>query len=200
MQGLDLFVGQGVAGDDDLEAVVVRRVVAAGQHHTGFAGQHVGGVIQRRGRHQANVADVATAVGQALDQLLHQLRAGQATVTANGNIRLILGQGLGTDGATEPVSRFSVQKLRDGAANVIGAENAVGELGGEAGGGAHLWKCSILKVAGQVAEIFGDTFKLKGMTAFSTESSWCERAMTAQRAGQGPCRSCRRLRSFDLEL
>ncbi|MOA61521.1 hypothetical protein D3C78_1866870 [compost metagenome] len=81
---------------------------------------------------------MATAVGQALDQLFNQLRAGQATVTANGNVRFILGQALGTDGATEPVSRFGVEKFRDGAAYVIGAENAVGELGGNAHWGAHL--------------------------------------------------------------
>ena len=32
-QGLDLLVGQGVAGDDDLETVVVRWVMATRQHH-----------------------------------------------------------------------------------------------------------------------------------------------------------------------
>ncbi|MGB8499349.1 MAG: hypothetical protein WCD85_15285, partial [Pantoea agglomerans] len=50
------------------------------------------------------------------------------------------------------------------------------------GGGAHLRKCSISKVAGQTDDSLGGRLKLKGMTAFFTESSWCERAMTPRRA------------------
>src|SRR5690606_7117743 len=103
LEGLDLLVGLGVAGDDELEAVVVRRVVAAGQHHAGFALQHVGGEIQHRGRHHADVGDVAAAVQQALDQLLYQLRAGQAAVAADRDIGLALGQALRADGAADPV-------------------------------------------------------------------------------------------------
>ncbi|MNW10679.1 hypothetical protein D3C71_2079400 [compost metagenome] len=81
---------------------------------------------------------MAATVGQALNQLFNQLRAGQAAVAANRNVGFILSQALGADGATEPISRFCVQEFRDGAANVIGAENAVGKRGGDAGGGAHL--------------------------------------------------------------
>jgi hypothetical protein len=110
--------------------------------------------------------------------LLHQFRAGEAAVAANGYVRFVLGQALGADGATEPISGFSVQKFRDSAANVIGAEDAVGEFGYELGWAAHYWKCSILKVAGPGGEILVGRLKLKGMTAFSTESSWCEKAMT----------------------
>ncbi|MNN42659.1 hypothetical protein D3C81_1568550 [compost metagenome] len=178
MQGLDLFVGQGVAGNDDLETVVVRRVVAAGEHHAGFAGQYVGGVVERRSRDQADITDVAAAVGDAFDQLRDQLRAGQTAIAADGHVWLALGQALGADGAADPVSGFGVQEFRDGAADVVGAEDAVRELGCDFGRGVHLWKCSISKVAGQAADSLGGRFKLKGMTAFSTESSWCERAMT----------------------
>ncbi|MNY01058.1 hypothetical protein D3C86_1335710 [compost metagenome] len=183
VQGLDLFVGQGVAGNDDLEAVVVRRVVAAGEHHAGFAGQYVGGVVERRSRDQADITDVAAAVGDAFDQLRDQLRAGQTAIATDGHVWLALGQALGADGAADPVSGFGVQEFRDGAADVIGAEDAVRELGCDFGRGVHLWKCSISKVTGQAAGSFGGRFKLKGMTAFSTESSWYERAMTPLMAG-----------------
>ncbi|MCY1175805.1 hypothetical protein D9M73_160600 [compost metagenome] len=183
MQGLDLFVGQGVAGNDDLETVVIRRVVAAGQHHAGFTGQHVGGVVQRRRRHQADIADVAATVGDALDQLRDQFRAGQAAIATDGYVWFALGQALGADGAADPVSGFGVQEFRDGTADVVGAEDAVRELGCDFGRGVHLWKCSISKVAGQAADSLGGRFKLKGMTAFSTESSWYERAMTPLMAG-----------------
>jgi len=37
-------------------------------------------------------------------------------------------------------------------------------------------------MAGQTDESFDGRLKLKGMTAFSTESSWCERAMTLRLA------------------
>jgi len=138
MQGLDLLVGQGIAGYDDLEAVVVRRVMATRQHYPGFASQYVGCVVQRRRRYQAYVADVAAAVSQALDQLFDQLRARQAPITADRNIGLVLRQALGSDGATEPISGLSVEKFRDSAANVVGAENAVGEFRCDLGWGAHL--------------------------------------------------------------
>ncbi|MNH11014.1 hypothetical protein D3C79_705180 [compost metagenome] len=140
-QGLDLFVGQGIASDDDLEAVVVRRVVAAGQHHTGLAGQHVGCVVQRRGGHQADVADLAAGIDQALDQLFDQHRAGQAAIAADRNLRFALGQALRADGAADPVGGFGVKGLADHAAYVICAENAVGQCGGDqVGHVVHLWK------------------------------------------------------------
>ena len=137
VQGLDLLIGQGVASDDDLEAVVVRRVVAAGEHDPGFARQYVGGVVQRGGWYQADVADVAAAVSQALDQLLDQLRAGQAAVTAYRNVGFALGQALGADGAADPVGGFGGQGLGDHTTDVIGAKNAVGKGRGYAGCGTH---------------------------------------------------------------
>ncbi|MCY1210231.1 hypothetical protein D9M69_290400 [compost metagenome] len=131
VQGSDLFVGQGFAGDHDLEAVVVRRVVAAGEHHAGFAGQHVGCVVERRGRHHADVADLATAVQQALDQRLDQLRAGQAAIAADRDVGLAAGQALGADGATDPVGGLGGEGIADHAADVIRAENAGGQGGGD---------------------------------------------------------------------
>ncbi len=144
-QGLDLLVGESVAGDDDLETVVVRRVVAAGEHHPRLASQHVGGVVQRWGRHQADIADLATGVGQAFDQLLDQHRAGQAAVTADRDLWLALGEGLGADGATDPVGGLGMQGLADHAADVIGAEDAVGQCGDQLGHVVHLWGLQVFK-------------------------------------------------------
>ncbi|MCY1543856.1 hypothetical protein D9M68_796910 [compost metagenome] len=97
--------------------------MAAGEHHRGFAGEDVPGVIDHRGRHHADVADVAATVEQALDQLLHQFRAGQAAIAAHGNVRLALRQALRANRATDPVSGFRGQAAADHAANVIGAED-----------------------------------------------------------------------------
>src|SRR5690606_23551182 len=122
-QGLDLLIGQGVAGDDDLEAVVVRRVVAAGEHYPGGAFQHVGGEVEYRGRHHADVADLAAAIEDALDQLFGEFRAGQATVAADGHARLALGEAFRTDGAADPVGGLRRQAVADHAADVIGTED-----------------------------------------------------------------------------
>ena len=75
MQCLDLLISQGIARDHDLETVVVRRVMAAREHHPRLACQHMRGVIQRRGRHQPNIANLAATVCHALDQAFDQLRA-----------------------------------------------------------------------------------------------------------------------------
>ncbi|MCY1420029.1 hypothetical protein D9M71_356360 [compost metagenome] len=115
--------------------------MAAGQHHTGFAGQHVGCVVQRRGRHQADVADVAARIDQAFDQLFHQHRARQAAIAPYRNLRFALGQALRADGAADPVGGFGVKGLADHAADVIRAENAVWQCGGyQVGHVVHIWK------------------------------------------------------------
>ncbi|MNN25510.1 hypothetical protein D3C81_1389860 [compost metagenome] len=142
-QRLDLFVGQGVAGDDDLEAVVVRRVVAAGEHHPGLAGQHVGGVVQGRGRYQADIADLAAGFDQALDQLLDQHRPGQAAVTADRDVRFTLGEGLCADGATDPVGGFGGEGVTDHATDVISAEDAGGKYRYQVCHVVHLWGAPI---------------------------------------------------------
>ncbi|MNP23369.1 hypothetical protein D3C76_1160750 [compost metagenome] len=139
-QGLDLFVGQGVAGNDDLETVVVRRVVAASEHYPRLARQHVGRVIQRGCRHQADIADLAAGLDQSLDQLLDQHGAGQTAIAANRNLRFALRQALGANGAADPVGGLGMQGLADHAADVIGAEDAVGQCGDQVGHVVHLWK------------------------------------------------------------
>src|SRR5690606_36386038 len=94
LERLDLFVGQGVTGDDDLETVVVRRVVTAGEHHRRAPFEDVGGEVHHRGRHHADVGDLAAAVQQTLYQLLHQLGAGEAAVSADNDVGLALGEAL----------------------------------------------------------------------------------------------------------
>ncbi|MNI78989.1 hypothetical protein D3C73_1354150 [compost metagenome] len=81
---------------------------------------------------------MAAGFGQALDQLRHQFRTRQAAITAYGNVRFALGQALRANGAAQPVGGLGIEELRNGATNVIGAENAVRELGYDGGWGVHL--------------------------------------------------------------
>ncbi|MNE57183.1 hypothetical protein D3C80_1521330 [compost metagenome] len=123
VEGLDALVGQGVAGDDDLEAVVVRRIVAAGDHHPAACAEHVGGEVQHRGRHHADVGDVAAAVLQAADQRAGQFRAGQAAVAADHHPGLAAGEAFRADGAADPVGGVGGQAVADHTADVVGAED-----------------------------------------------------------------------------
>ncbi|MCY1440660.1 hypothetical protein D9M71_569440 [compost metagenome] len=100
--------------------------MAAGEHDTGFAGQDVGGKVQGGSRYQADVADMATGIGQALDQALDQYRAGQAAITTDADVYFTLGQALRTDGAADPVGGLGMQGVTEYAANIVGAENALG--------------------------------------------------------------------------
>src|SRR5690606_11393302 len=123
-QRQDLFIGQGVAGNDDLEAVVIRRVVATGEHDSGGGRQYMGGEVKHRCGHHAQVRDLTAAIDQALDQRLRQQRAGQAPVAADGYARLPLGQAGPADGATDPVVAVGGQAVANHAADVISAKNA----------------------------------------------------------------------------
>ena len=69
---------------------------------------------------------------------MHQLRAGQAAVAADGDVRLALCQALRADGATDPVGRLRGQGIADHAADVVGAEDA---------GGKFRWGLYVLHVA-----------------------------------------------------
>jgi hypothetical protein len=109
--------------------------------------------------------------------LFHQLRAGQAAIAAYRDIRLALGQALGTDGAADPVGGFGGQGLGHDATNVVGAEDAVGECRGYSGCGTHRGGELHLKGAKLALKWLTGRLKLKGMTVFSAESSWCKNAI-----------------------
>ena len=72
LQALDALFGQRLAGDHHLQAVVVRRVVAAGDHDAGAGIQRVGGEVEKRRRHLADVDHVAAAFVQAPGQRIAQ--------------------------------------------------------------------------------------------------------------------------------
>ena len=48
----------------------------------------MGGKVQHWGGHHADVADLATAVHETLDQLFAECRAGQAAITGDQDARL----------------------------------------------------------------------------------------------------------------
>ena len=93
LEVLDGIEGQRGAADDHLQAVVVRRVVAAGDRDAGVAAQFVGSEISQRGRHAADIDGVDAGGADAVHQGAGQFRAGQAAIAADGDGRLALFDG-----------------------------------------------------------------------------------------------------------
>ncbi len=130
LERLDGVAGQGGAVDHDLEAVVVRRVVAAGDHHPGIDPRVVpGGEIQHRRGHHAQVHHRAAAGLHAFRQGVQQGRAGQAAVTGQRQGVAALAAHFRTDGAADQARRLQGQGVIKDAADVVGAEQGVGKLG-----------------------------------------------------------------------
>ena len=135
----DGLAGERLAAQHDLEAVVVRRVVAAGDHHAGSGAlDHVGGEVEHRGGDHADVDDVAPGRRQAPGQGLEQSRPREAPVAGDDHGGFAAGEGLAADGAADLLDAGLGQGVIDDAADVVGAEDRGGY--GLCGHGIHpLW-------------------------------------------------------------
>ena len=119
--------GQRVAAEHHFEAVVIGRVVAAGNHYAAAAAFVDGGIVEHRGGNHADVEHVDTAVGKAALDVLHQLGAADATVAAEGDFADVLRGGFGSDGFADKVGSFVGQGFADYAADVVGFEDFTGD-------------------------------------------------------------------------
>ncbi len=126
-QLLDVVAVDGAAGQHHLEAVVVLRVVAAGDLDAARAAVPAargGHVVEHRRRHGAEVDDVQPRRGQAADQRGRQAGARQAAVAAHRH-RLLAGRaGLAAEGAAQVPGEGLVDGLADDTSDVIGLEGA----------------------------------------------------------------------------
>ena len=107
----------------ELHAVVVRRVVAGGDHDAAVEASGEGGEVDAFGAAQADVVDVDAGVGQAADQRLAELLAGQADVAADADA---LGLEEGGVGLADLVGQVFVQFGGDASADVVGFEGGEG--------------------------------------------------------------------------
>ena len=122
-QRLDRVESEGDAADDQLQTVVVRRIVAAGDRDAGVAAQFVGREVGDRRRHTADIDGVATAGADAIDQRRRQFGAGKPAVAADGNGRLAFIQRLRAKGVANATDDVSGQGFSDDAADVVGLED-----------------------------------------------------------------------------
>ena len=119
----DGVAGQRFAGHDDLETVVVRRIVAAGQGDAAAGAQPFAGEIHQRRRHHAEVGDVDAGAAQAVDQAVDQRRAGQAPVAADDDLAQAALLHQRPHGLADQPGDLRIEGLPDHAADVVGAED-----------------------------------------------------------------------------
>ena len=120
----DRGTGQGLATDHDLEAVVVRRIVAAGDRYAATGAQVIAAEIHHGRGHHADVDHVAAGLAQAGDQPKHHVGTGQAAVPAHHDVVQAL---VGHQRAHRLADQFGhadVEGAADHAADVVSAEDA----------------------------------------------------------------------------
>jgi len=123
-QALDVAAGHGLALQVQLDPVVLRRVVAAGHdQRRGRILELVRGEVGQRGRHEADVDDVAPRLQQCALQAGLDAAAAGAAVVAEDEGLLAQAVGQGADGGADAVDRVVVELRVGDAADVVGAED-----------------------------------------------------------------------------
>ena len=127
VQRLDGVAVDRLSGQHHLEAIVVGRIVAAGDHDAGLGVQHVGAEIHHGRGDDAEVDHVDAGVLQTLRQGAGQFGAGEPAILADDDSAFALPD----DGAAESVADLArdrcVERLADDAADVVGLEDTLSE-------------------------------------------------------------------------
>ena len=122
-QALDRLHRKRGAVDDHLQAVIVRRVVAACHRHCAAAAQVVGGKIsQRRGGH-ADVEHVDAGRAYALHERTREFGAGKPPVAADGNRALALRACLAAQRPADQPHAADRERAAHDAADVVSLED-----------------------------------------------------------------------------
>ena len=133
-QLLQALAVQRLAAQHHLQAVVLGRVVAAGDLHARLRAQVVGGEVQHRRGHHANVDHGGPGGADAFIQRIAQARPGQPAVATDRDPRHAARYRLRAEGSADRANRVDRQRAIDNAADVVGLEDA-GVDGGRGHGG-----------------------------------------------------------------
>jgi hypothetical protein len=124
---LNRLAGEGLAADDHFQAVVIGRVVAAGDGDAAVTAQFVSGEVDDRCRHAADVNGVDPGHADSFHQCRRQFRSRQAPVAADGNRALAAFARQRAESMADASDDVGRQCLADDAANVVGLEDFRGE-------------------------------------------------------------------------
>ena len=122
---LDLAGVDGASARPDLEAVVLRRVVAGGDHDPGVVVQMPDGEIADRGGHHAQKQHVHAGACQPGHQAVLEAGGGQAAVAPDNGPARAARQEIRPAGAAQLLHPVGVEVLTHNAPDVIGAKNAL---------------------------------------------------------------------------
>src|SRR5258708_6182761 len=122
-QSLHRVAVQRLAADDHLQAVVVRRVVAAAHRDAAAATEMVRGEVNDRGRRHADVDRVRARGGDAGDESIDEFRPRQAPVTADGEGRRLALHRERSERAADLAHDLGGERAADDAADIVGAED-----------------------------------------------------------------------------
>ena len=111
----------------ELHAVVVRRIVAGGDHDAAVEAYGEGGEVDALGAAEADVVDVDARIGEAADQRVAELVAREADVAADADA---FGLEEGRVGLADLVGEVFVEFGGDASADVVGFEGGEGGHGG----------------------------------------------------------------------
>ena len=162
-QLLDGVARQGLAADDHFEAVVVRRVVRAGDHDAGIRVELIRCEVgHRRGDH-AQVDHIDAGFLDATRQGGGQFRPGQAAVATDAEGGLAAGPGLAADSLADGLDDFGGEGFADDAADVVGLEDFLGEIHGEFGQSMNSLIISALRKCHYSRDVyvFGNVFGIE---------------------------------------
>lgn len=155
-------LGDGAAGerfaiDHDLEAVVIGRVVAAGDGNGTAQAQFVGGEVGHRRGHHADVGDVDARHPEAIDQCAGHFRRGEPAVAPHGDAAQAFLAHPGPHRPADQAGDVGIERLADHATDVVGPEDAAldDDLRGRRGGGDRLRHGAFDGSAGDGADLFG---------------------------------------------
>ena len=119
---LDVLAEEGAAEEHHLEAVIVGRIVAAGDHDAAVHGQLGLGEIEHRRRPEPDPHHIDAAFGQAADQRRLQLRRAGAAVAADRDRAAAGAPDQGAEAAPDRLGIVRPQGFADHAADVIFAQ------------------------------------------------------------------------------
>ena len=122
-QTLNRLAGQGFAREHDLEAVVLRWIVAAGDAHARMRAEMMRGEVQHRCRHAADVNDVAAGGIEPTTQRGGQFRTGKAAIATDDHGFNATCTGLAANGMADTLDGGRRERLADDAADVVGLED-----------------------------------------------------------------------------
>ena len=127
VQRLDRLAMNCFTFEHHLEAVVIRRVVAAGDHDAGLRFQHMGAEIHHWCRHHPQIDHVDASGLQPGCERGRQFRPGQAAIAADDDGFPAFRKNSRAECLADTLRDRRVQRTADDAANVVGLEDSSGK-------------------------------------------------------------------------